>query len=263
MTKRYYYLYRITNLINQKIYVGCHATDNLDDGYMGSGKSIKYAYNKYGYDNFKKEILSFHNSYEEMLLAESQIVNPEFLDRPDVYNLALGGKGGYKGKACYESKERSAKLSERNKGYVSCKDPNGSIIRVAQEEFLTKELVGATHGLATVKDADGNIFKVSSDDPRIKSGELVGVTKGKVLARDSLGNKIQVDQNDPRLLSGELVGHTKGQTQTLESNEKRRQTQLGTSKPQPKFACPVCGKVTSRTNLIRWHKSCTDQLKSD
>jgi hypothetical protein len=261
MTKLYYYLYRVTNLINQKIYAGCHATDNLDDGYMGSGKLIKYAYKKYGLDNFKKDILSFHSSYEEMLLAESQMINPEFLNRPDVYNLAIGGKGGYKGKACYESPERSAKISAINKGLVSCKDQNGSIIRVKKEEFLTKELVGTTHGLATVRDTEGNIFKVPLDDPRLISGKLVGVTKGKVLAKDSLGNKLQVDQNDPRLLSGELVGHTKGQKQTVESNEKRRQTQLGMSKPQPKFACAVCGKMTSRTNLIRWHKSCTKNDK--
>lgn len=36
----FYYLYQITNLVNNKIYVGVHKTHKFDDGYMGSGKVI-------------------------------------------------------------------------------------------------------------------------------------------------------------------------------------------------------------------------------
>ena len=36
----YYYIYQITNLVNNKIYVGVHKTKDLNDGYMGSGKVI-------------------------------------------------------------------------------------------------------------------------------------------------------------------------------------------------------------------------------
>ena len=52
----YFYLYQIINKLNDKIYVGVHKTDNLNDGYMGSGKILNRAIKKYGVENFEKDI---------------------------------------------------------------------------------------------------------------------------------------------------------------------------------------------------------------
>ena len=93
--KVYYVIYQLTNLVNGKIYIGCHMTKNLDDGYMGSGKRLAYAKKKYGLAAFKKEILKVCDSPEEMLAEEAKIVNEDFLQRKDVYNLTIGGKGGW------------------------------------------------------------------------------------------------------------------------------------------------------------------------
>lgn len=93
--KVYYLVYKLTNLVNGKIYIGCHMTKNLDDGYMGSGRRLAYAKKKYGVENFKKEILSTHETPEEMLTEEARLVNEEFLGREDVYNLTVGGKGSW------------------------------------------------------------------------------------------------------------------------------------------------------------------------
>jgi hypothetical protein len=91
----YYYLYEITNLVNNKIYIGVHRTKNLDDDYMGSGTRLFAAIEKYGIENFKKRIIEYFENSEDMYLAESNIVTDEFLSRPDVYNLRRGGLGGF------------------------------------------------------------------------------------------------------------------------------------------------------------------------
>ena len=75
----FYYLYKITNLINSKIYIGVHQTSNLDDGYLGSGININRAIKKYGKENFNKEILEFFNTEEDMYIKEKEIVNHNFL----------------------------------------------------------------------------------------------------------------------------------------------------------------------------------------
>ena len=91
----YYYLYEIKNLVNGKIYVGVHKTTNINDDYMGSGKVIKNAIKKYGIINFSKTILETFDNESDMFSREKNIVNDEFLNRHDVYNLRCGGLGGF------------------------------------------------------------------------------------------------------------------------------------------------------------------------
>lgn len=91
----HFYTYKITNLINGKIYIGVHKTKNLEDGYMGSGKILNRAKEKYGIENFHKEILMFHDSESDMFEIEELIVDRNFIDRRDTYNLKIGGQGGW------------------------------------------------------------------------------------------------------------------------------------------------------------------------
>jgi hypothetical protein len=86
-----YHIYKITNKINNKIYVGFHKTDNINDGYMGSGKLIIKAIEKYGIDNFTKEILYSFDTKEEAEKCEAAIVDKHFTLREDTCNIAIGG----------------------------------------------------------------------------------------------------------------------------------------------------------------------------
>lgn len=87
----YYTIYKITNKLNSKIYIGMHKTKDLDDGYMGSGKLIRRAIVKNGIENFEKEILHVFDNEEEMRSKEAELV---FIGEGS-YNLCNGGKGGF------------------------------------------------------------------------------------------------------------------------------------------------------------------------
>lgn len=91
----FYLIYKITNLLNGKIYIGSHKTQIKDDGYMGSGKYLLRAIKKYSIENFSKEILFELNSIEEMYAKEAEIVNEVFLEEENTYNLKRGGFGGF------------------------------------------------------------------------------------------------------------------------------------------------------------------------
>ena len=85
----------ITNLIDHKVYIGKHSTENLEDGYMGSGKLVSRAIAKHGLENFRKDFLGFFDTDEQVLGYERELVTEEFVSRKDTYNLIPGGKGGW------------------------------------------------------------------------------------------------------------------------------------------------------------------------
>ena len=73
----YHYLYKITNKINNKIYIGIHSTDNLEDGYMGSGKAILRAINKYGKDKFTKDLKPVQEQLGSLVSSLKELVTPK------------------------------------------------------------------------------------------------------------------------------------------------------------------------------------------
>jgi hypothetical protein len=92
--KKYHYIYKTTNLKNGKYYVGMHSTDNLNDGYLGSGDRLRRSIRKNGKDNFKLEILEFLPNRASLSLREKELINESLLKDPMCMNISLGGQGG-------------------------------------------------------------------------------------------------------------------------------------------------------------------------
>lgn len=92
--KKYNYIYLTTNKINGKIYVGQHSTDNLNDGYIGSGTLLKMALKKYGINNFSKEILAYADTQNKLdYLEKFYIRKYKSRELYNGYNLTDGGAG--------------------------------------------------------------------------------------------------------------------------------------------------------------------------
>lgn len=90
-----YYVYKTTNTVNGKIYIGVHKSAAiLDDSYLGSGRLISKAIRKYGKLNFIRELLLEASSYDEAYALEKELVTEEFVLLEDNYNLVPGGLGG-------------------------------------------------------------------------------------------------------------------------------------------------------------------------
>lgn len=90
-----YIVYKTTNKLNGKIYIGIHKTSVPDfDGYYGSGLLLWKAIDKHGKENFERETLYTVETLEEARDIERSIVDVKFCERDDTYNISVGGTGG-------------------------------------------------------------------------------------------------------------------------------------------------------------------------
>lgn len=116
----YYFLYMTMNLINGKYYIGVHKTNDINDGYLGSGLLLNKAIKKYGRENFKRYILNTYNSLNDAFKDEKEFITEELAKSKQCYNVAAGGHGGhtYAGKSEEELREIGKKISEKTTGKI-------------------------------------------------------------------------------------------------------------------------------------------------
>ncbi len=215
-----YTIYQITNNINGMIYVGSHKSFKLIDNYYGSGKIIKKEIKRLGKENFTKTIISYHDSNEEMLLAEKNIVNREFVERIDTYNLIIAGG--------YNTIDTILVVNESGKNFRVTKD---------DPDYISGKLVTPNKGKIMAKDIDGNNYRIYKNDPRFLSGELFPAFKNKTLVFNEYGDKIWIDINDKKFIEGTYKHITKGKKVSnntklkLSNNRKLNNVAKGSNNP--------------------------------
>lgn len=114
--KLYYTVYKTTNIVTGKIYIGKHQTSRPNDRYLGSGKAILAAIKKYGPKNFTKEVLFIFETEQEMNDKEKEIVTADFIATEYNYNKGIGGEGGAHFKGKRHTEETKQKISLKGKG---------------------------------------------------------------------------------------------------------------------------------------------------
>lgn len=156
-TQKKYCVYKTTNLINNKKYIGVHGAIDVYDEYLGSGKLLKKAIEKYGKENFKKEILKVFPTARQAYEYEQYLVNDVVVEDPDFYNLCYGG-----------SQQRMTpkikkKMSENRKGKCTGKD---------------NPMYGKTHTPEAKKKIASRWYATGKDNPLAKS--VVCVETGEI-----------------------------------------------------------------------------------
>jgi hypothetical protein len=92
---KFHFIYKTTNTLTGKFYVGMHSTNTLSDGYFGSGVYLRRSLRKYGKENHTMEILEIFPNRELLVAREAVVVSEELLQNPFCMNLKLGGIGGF------------------------------------------------------------------------------------------------------------------------------------------------------------------------
>lgn len=149
------YIYKTTNLLNGKIYIGKRVYRKKDDNwYLGSGIYLNRAIKKHGRENFKKEILEWCNDKTHLCKREIYWIEQFNATNPEIgYNLSLGGDGGNVGVEAYikignklrgkkKPKEFGEKISKALKGKPKSEEHNEKVRQSLLGRTRPKEVVG-------------------------------------------------------------------------------------------------------------------------
>jgi len=160
--RKYHFIYKTTNLLNGKYYIGLHSTDDLNDGYLGSGRRLKYSIAKYGKDNHKREILEFCKSRKELRSREAEIVNLNEIAKNECMNLITGGGTG---NTTIPSAET---IEKRRKAMI------GQITTEETKQKISNTLKGRKHSPQRIKNISKGLKGVSSGPRSEETKQKIG-----------------------------------------------------------------------------------------
>ena len=250
--EKYFYFYCITNLTNNKKYWGVHSTFNLDDGYKGSGHALMSEMKNKPLYNYKKEILKFFKTKEEMYSYEESFVTKEVAKDKMTYNQHTGGSGSWDftiGRVTVKDSDGNCFLVDKDdERYLNGEFEHNMVglihvvdtktnehITITKEEYYNNKDRYKSHIEGHVQAIVNGVKKwvpKEEYDIQKKLGLMHGHTKGKGVFKDKNGKNIMCDLNDPRVLSGELVGSTKGLTMYKYKNDFSKTCQTTANDPR-------------------------------
>jgi NUMOD3 motif len=249
-SKHIYIVYRTTCLVNQKIYIGEHKQKPgfgpfEFDGYLGSGDILKPAIKKHRKENFVRETLFVYDNEDEAYAKEKEIVNVEFIARPDTYNLKVGGRGRRDGHiVSEEQKQKQSKAIAGRKHTEETKQKLSASMKGKKRPPFTEE---AKANMS--KAHKGKKLSPHTEEQNKRKSER---QKGKKHTEEQ--NKRKSERQKGRKVTEEtkqkISEANKDRILTEETKQKMSDAKKG--KKKPIITCPHCGK-SGGSNMKRFH----------
>lgn len=179
-----WYIYRITNMINGKTYIGQHNYTKTNDDYMGSGTILKKAIKKYGENNFRKEILiSKIPNRKYANKAEINLIKIEKRHNKAEYNITRGGEG-FTGNHREDSKRKIGKSligNQHAKGKLyGNQNAKGNVLSKETREKMGKSRLGnANNGVAYIRCIETGEIKRTREWIKAGFSNAYNVARGK------------------------------------------------------------------------------------
>lgn len=237
----FHIIYKTTNTVNNKIYVGYHFQESdpfAFDGYLGSGKGILKAIKKYGRYKFIRETLHVFTTEHDALSKETEIVNESFIMRSDVYNLVPGGgkPPSHKGK----------KKTENHKKKIGCSQ-KGKVISIAQRDKTSTTLTGRKVGPHSVE-RKKNI-----------ANALLGVKHTEERKQKMSDN--HADMSGAKNPMFGKIGPANPNFGRKDSSTAKLRKKQAALESQVIVECPHCKKIGKRSGMQVWHFDRCRKLK--
>jgi len=237
----YYSVYETTNLVNEKKYRGIHKTSKIDDGYLGSGLALSNAIEKYGKQNFKRDILEFCSSYEELLEKEKIYVDEEWVKDYSNYNLKTGGQS-----AGILSEESRNKISETLKR----KYESGEISKC----FCKFPEVPWNKGTKGLQQSSRKGMKMSQEFCEKVSNSLKGIVPwNKGLKTGPQSEEVKKKKSETLKKRYSEQEHPSKGVEPWNKGKKGVQIPWNKGRKMEKVECPHCGKSCDKLNAKKWH----------
>jgi hypothetical protein len=180
--KKYIFVYQTKNTINGKTYIGVHATNKLNDGYIGCGiksdasaksqvrAGRKYpfinAVIKYGYKNFKREVLSFYETQQEAYEEECFLLTIDSVRSNTNYNASLGGFFSKKIPILQENSEEINTMFKKGFTYAEIsekfKKTKGSWIHLIKEDSFKEREKDSFNKNLKIEHLDGTKYTITT-----------------------------------------------------------------------------------------------------
>lgn len=221
-----YYIYETIYNVDGRNYIGqrhCPINKTLEnDNYLGSGKYIKSAINKYGKENFSKRILAICHSQDILDILEMYFISYYKSIEKAEFNIAPGGKGGEGNWTFLSENEQwiiKEKISKANKGKT---------ISEKQRKQLSDKLKGRPSKRRGIKISEELRLKLSIVNKKVFENAEIRKKIGLAVRNSEKFQKSRKDINFRKRMS-EI---NKGRKCSEETKQKIRTKHLGKKMPE-------------------------------